>query len=341
MGMICVLRYHEVEQLLHDPRLQGVGLTYFDFMGISDGPLRDWYGGLMFTNEGTVHNRLRRLVAKAFTPRSVDRLRDQATTMAAQRLGELGEQGDLVAAFSGLPMQVMCALLGVPAASVPEFIDWVDALSPTFALMDADQIRRATNAIQPLLACVSDVVEARSQAPAEDLISALVAAEDQGDTLTRDETVAMAVNLLVGGHDTTASQIGCTLFTLLRHPDAIPLAANEPDLIGPIVSETLRFEPSIVGAPRTIVEPLEIGGVERQAGTAVMLATGAANRDPAVWHDADELIPRRFVEAGAPATAHLWRRHSLLPRRRPRPSDTRGNRARCGVSRTRSPGGSG
>ena len=220
--------------------------------------------------------------------------------MAAQRLGELGEQGDLVAAFSGLPMQVMSALLGVPAASVPEFIDWVDALSPTFALMDADQIRRATNAIQPLLACVSDVVEARSQAPAEDLISALVATEDQGDTLARDETVAMAVNLLVGGHDTTASQIGCTLFTLLRHPDAIPLAANEPDLIGPIVSETLRFEPSIVGAPRTIVEPLEIGGVERQAGTAVMLATGAADRDPAVWHDADELIPRRFVEARAP-----------------------------------------
>jgi cytochrome P450 len=254
----------------------------------------------MFTNAGAAHNRLRRLVAKAFTPRSVDRLREHARTMAGERLDGLEDHGDLVAAFSGLPMQVMCALLGVPATSVPEFVDWVDALSPTFALMDPEQIRRATDAIGPLLACVSDIVEERSQAPADDLITALVAAEEDGDTLTRDETVAMAVNLLVGGHDTTAGQIGCTLFTLLRHPDVIPLAADEPDLIPSIVSETMRVEPSIIAAPRTIVEPLEIGGVERPAGTPVLLATGTANRDPAVWRDADEFIPRRFAEADAP-----------------------------------------
>jgi cytochrome P450 len=269
-------------------------------MGISDGPLREWYGGLMFTNEGAAHNRLRRLVAKAFTPRSVDRLREHARTMAGERLDDIDGHGDLAVAFSGLPMQVMCALLGVPAASVPDFIDWIDALSPAFGLMDADQIRRANDAIDPVLACVSEIVSARSQAPADDLLTALVAAEDQGDTLTRDETVAMAVNLLAGGHDTTASQIGCTLFSLLQHPDVISLAADEPDLIPSIVSETVRIEPSIVGAPRTVVEPIEIGGVERATGTSVMLATGTANRDPAVWRDAEEFIPRRFADDDAP-----------------------------------------
>ena len=300
-GMIFAFRHRDVERLLHDTRLEGVGLTLFDLLGVPDGPLRDWYGGLMFTNEGAVHHRLRRLVSKAFTPRSVERLRGLAGRMADDRLARLAQfDGDLIAAFGGLPMQVMCALLGVPDSAVEDFIEWTDALSAVFGLMSPEQVAAASGAIDPLLAYVADVVEHRSHTPADDLISALVAAEDDGERLTRDETVAMAVNLLAGGHDTTASQIGCSLFTLLQQPDVMRLATADSTTIGSIVNETIRLEPSLPGAPRTVIEPVEIGGIERPVGSLVLLATATANRDPSVWSDPDVFVPTRFIEAGGP-----------------------------------------
>jgi hypothetical protein len=118
-GMIYVLRHGDIERLLNEPRVHGVGLSLFDAMGIAEGPLRDWYGALMFTNDGTPHDRLRRLVSKAFTPRAVERLRPIAAARVAEQVSALRQAGggDLVAAFAHLPMHVMCALLGVPAAA--------------------------------------------------------------------------------------------------------------------------------------------------------------------------------------------------------------------------------
>jgi cytochrome P450 len=163
-------------------------------------------------------------------------------------------------------MQVMCELLGVPPASVGEFSGWTTAISAAFGLMTPDQLAAAEVAIEPLLGCVADIVAHRRTAPADDLISALLAAEDGGDQLTREETVAMTVNLLAGGHDTTASQIGCSLFTLLQHPEGFDAAVEQPELVGSIVNETIRLEPSLSGAPRTVVQPAEIGGIERPPG---------------------------------------------------------------------------
>lgn len=301
IGMVCAFRYAEIDRLLHDQRLAGVGLAIFDMLGVPDGPLRDWYGNLMFTTEGATHHRLRRLVSKAFTPSSVERLRALTAELAATQLASVeGAHADLATTFGRLPMRVMCELLGVPAGSVDDVSEWTDALSAVFGFMTPEQLAAATAAIEPLLACVADVVEHRSHTPADDLISALVAAEHEGDSLTRAETVAMAVNLLAGGHDTTASQIGCTLFTLLQHPDVWSLAVAQPDVIGSIVSETIRLEPSLSGAPRTVLEPVEIGGVERPAGTVVLLTTMVGNRDSEVWSDPDEFVPTRFHDRGAP-----------------------------------------
>ena len=301
-GMIYVLRQREIERLLHEPRLRGVGLSLFDRMGIADGPLRDWYGALMFTSDGVAHDRLRRLVSKAFTPRAVERLRPIAAARVAERLSVVREagRGDLVAAFAGLPMHVMCSLLGVPAAAVPDFIGWVDALSPVFLFMEPAQIADATGAIGPLLAFIRELVEQRTHTPADDLMTSLIRAEHDGDRLTRDETVTMVANLLVGGHDTTASQIGCTLVTLLGRPDALAELRSDPSLLPALVAETIRFEPSIAGAPRTVVQSIEICGIERPAGAVVMCSFLTANRDPEVWRDPDSFVSCRFVDAGAP-----------------------------------------
>jgi cytochrome P450 len=301
-GMLYVLRHRDIERLLNEPRLHGVGLSIFDAMGIVGGPLRDWYGSLMFTNDGAKHDRLRRLVSKAFTPRSVERLRPIAAARVTEQLAALRAAGggDLVAATAHLPMRAMCALLGVPAAAVPDFIAWVDALSPVFAFMEPEQIARAEGAIVDLLTYVRGLVEERSQTPADDLITALVAAEHDGDRLTRDETVTMVANLLVGGHDTTASQIACTLLTLLVRPSVLAQVRSEPALLAPLVSETIRFEPGITFAPRTVVEPIEICGIERPAGTMLGCSFLSANRDGEVWHDPDEFRARRFQEPDTP-----------------------------------------
>jgi cytochrome P450 len=299
---IYVLRYRDIERLLHEPRLHGVGLSLFDAMGITEGTLRKWYGALMFTNDGDRHGRLRRLVSKAFTPRAVEQLRPIAAACVAEQLAALRRSGggDLVAAFGHVPMHVMCALIGVPAAAVPDFIAWVDALSPVFLFMEPEQIARAEEAIIDLLAYVRDLVEQRSHIPADDLMTALTRAEHEGDRLTRDETVTMVANLLVGGHDTTGSQIGCTLLTLLARPSALAAVRAEPGRLASLVSETIRFEPSITFAPRTVVEPIEICGIERPPGTVVMCTFLTANRDPEVWHDPDWFVPHRFDEPDTP-----------------------------------------
>ncbi|MEY2424352.1 MAG: hypothetical protein QOI95_4419 [Acidimicrobiaceae bacterium] len=301
-GAVVVLRYAEVERLAHDPRVLGVGLSFFDFMGIGDSELRRWYGSLMFTNEGEPHHRLRRLVARAFTPRSVERHRAWARQLASEKLSQLADigEGDLVDLFADLPIAVICRLLGVPDGEVGRFVKYGDALSPVFGLMTAEQIQEASDALVELTVEVDRIVAERSAHRDDDLISDLLDAEEDGDRLTREELVTMVGNLIVGGHDTTASQIHCTLLTLLRHPDSLHFVRDGEASATDIVNETIRFEPSIPFVPRTLAEPVDIGGVERPAGSLVFLSTASANRDDSVWDDPETFRPQRFAQPDAP-----------------------------------------
>ncbi len=301
-GATVVLRHRDVEELARDHRLCGVGLAFFDLMGINDGPLRAWYGGLMFTNDGPAHDRLRALVSRAFTPRAVEALRADAAELAATAVAGVAEEGggDLTDAYSLLAMRVMCRLLGVPDEDVGTFGAWADALSPIFGLMEPEQITAATAAIDDLLAYVDDLATRRRRDPAADLITALLEAEDAGDKLHHEELVAMVANLLVGGHDTTTSQIGCSLLTVLRHPDEAARLRDQRELLGSSVAETIRYEPSIVGVPRTVAEPLTVAGTELGRGALLLLCTGAANREPGTWKEPDRFDVARFAEPDTP-----------------------------------------
>lgn len=132
-GMLIVLGYDEVVRLAHDRRMAGVGLSMFDLMGVQ-GLLRDWYSELMFTNEGDAHGRMRRLVSRAFTPRSIERLRPFTREFVAKSYATVGAngEGDLAEVFARLGTRVMCELLGVPQEDVPVFAGWADALSRIF-----------------------------------------------------------------------------------------------------------------------------------------------------------------------------------------------------------------
>lgn len=301
-GATAALRHADVEALAHDRRMDGIGLAMFDLQGIGAGPLRDWYGGLMFTNEGERHSRLRRLVSRAFTPRSVEALRADAADLVRSELDALrvAGGGDLVAALGRVPIRLMCRLLGVPEADDGVFGDWADALSPTFGFMTPEQISAAEAAIVELLAYVDALTTERRDARADDLISALLDAEDAGDRLTHDELVAMVANLIVGGHDTTASQLACAMLTLVRHPDAAAQLRDDPARSDTVVEELIRFEPAIVGVPRTCTEPIDVGDVTFAEGAILILSTAAANREPGVWDEPDQLDLGRFDRPDAP-----------------------------------------
>ena len=301
--------------------LAGVGLSIFDMLGVADGPLRRWYSSLMFTNEGDAHHRLRRLAARVFTPRSVERHRELAASLADDRLALVVDAGggDLVEALVDVPITVICTLIGVPDDQIADFVEYGDALSPVFGLMDPDQVAVAERAVVDLMADVEAMIDSRLAERGDDLISGLLDAEEQGDRLTHDEVVTMVGNLIVGGHDTTSGQVSCSLLTLLRHPDVLDDLRADPSLAGAVVNETIRYEPSITIVPRTVLEPLEIGGIERPAGSMVFLASVSASRDDAVWGD-----PEVFRPAGSPS-----------PTRR---SCCRSARVRTTASAQRSPG---
>jgi len=300
-GATVVLRYDDCEQLAHDRRIDGVGLRLFDLLGVGDGRLRSWYGGLMFTTEGAHHDRLRRLVARAFTPRAVEELRIDTARAATAALAPVRADGggDLGAALGTLPMQAMCRLLGVPPEDVPEFAAWADTLSVVFGVMTPEQVAAAEVAIGDLLAYVDRLVERRRRDPGPDLITALLAAEADGGRLTHDEVVAMVANLLVGGHDTTRGQLYNTLHTLVRHPAELDRLAADRALLASAVNETMRIEPSLGFVPRTLVEPVVLD-VEVPAGSLLLLCSASANRDETHWDRAGTFDVTRFAAPGAP-----------------------------------------
>jgi len=302
-GAAVVFRHRDVEALAHDPRVAGIGLSLFDLMGIEPGPLRDWYGGIMFTNEGAAHQRLRSLVARAFTPRSAEALRSAAAALASQALGPASRAEasvDLVELFAGLPTRLMCQLLGVPEPDVPRFAAWLEDLSPIFFLMTPAQIRAASRAIPELLGYVNELAERRRAYPRHDLISALLAARDGDERLAHEEVVGLVANLLVAGHDTTTSQLGCSLLALLTQPCEASRISAEAHLLTGAVSETVRLEPAIPMIPRTARESLRIDGHQVPAGSTLMLCTATANRDPLVWHEPERFDAARFTHPGTP-----------------------------------------
>lgn len=300
-GMLIVLGYKEVVALAHDRRMAGVGLSMFDMMGIQ-GPLRDWYGELLFTNEGEVHARLRRLVSRAFTPRSIERLRPFTKDLVRTSFESIESdgKGDLAYTFGHLGTRIMCTLLGVPQDEVPLFAAWADALSRTFGFMDAAQVAAAEEALEGLLEYTAALLERREREPADDLISELLAAGHGGERLARREVVTMVANLLVAAHDTTASQLACSLLVLLRHPEALERIRSGDVTSSEALTETMRFEPAIPAFPRTATAPVDIAGTVRPAGTVALLAVASANRDGDVYSYPDRFDVGRFRDEGLP-----------------------------------------
>ena len=243
--------------------------------------------------DGADHSRLRGLISKAFTPRSVDRLRLRIADLTDELLAPRRDGGrfDVIndVAFP-LPVTVICELLGVPAEDRELFRQHTRDLA---VILDWDvtpeQFGRAAGAVLQFAAYLVPLFEERRRDPRPDLISALVAAEEAGDRLGADELLMTVVVLLIAGHETTMNLIGNGLLALLRNPDQLGLLRARPELMAPAVEELLRYDSPVRLTVRTALADTVVAGQTVRAGEQVMAMLDAANHDPAVF-DAPETL---------------------------------------------------
>ncbi|MET9212957.1 MULTISPECIES: cytochrome P450 family protein [unclassified Nocardia] len=244
----------------------------------------------MLSTDPPAHTRLRKLVNKAFTAKRVAALRPRIEQITASLLDAMAErdQVDLMDEFANpLPVTVICELLGVPYADRDDFQTWTRALV-TVAGEGEDDERPAASAA--MVAYLANLVRAKQTDPADDLLSQLVLADDDGDRLTDRELVSMAFLLLVAGHETTVNLIGNGVNALLRRPEQWRALCADPAGVPAAIEEFLRFDgPVDMATVRYTAEPITLGSTEIPAGELVYVALAAANRDPARFADADTL----------------------------------------------------
>jgi len=191
-----------------------------------------------------------------------------------------------------LPVKVIALMLGVPAEDHMRFRDWAHAIDHVLEpanLVTPEVFREGDRAIGELTEYFRRLAAQRLQEPQEDLVSALVEVEAEGQRLNTDELLAMCILILFAGHATTVNLIGNGTLALLRHPDQWALLRNNPDLIKSAVEELLRYDSSIQVTSRIATEDLEIGGQKVRKGQEVFLLLGAANRDPEQFSDPDRV----------------------------------------------------
>lgn len=244
------------------------------------------------------HTRLRGLVSKAFTPKVVAQLRPRIEQIVDERLDAVMARGDsrmdvVTDLAYPLPVLIICELLGVPAEEHTTFQSWSRELATSIdpdPLIAPEQRERISVAGNAFLEYFGELIERRRREPGDDLLSALVAAEEGGDRLSHDELLGTGLFLLIAGHETTVNLIGNGTLALLRHPAELARLRDDPSLDRNAVEELLRFDsPVQFAAPRITLDDYEVGGVPIPPAQQIIILLGAANRDPEVFDDPDRL----------------------------------------------------
>jgi cytochrome P450 len=236
------------------------------------------------------HTRIRKLVSKAFTPRTVARLEARVAEVADARLtaaaavsAEAGSVDLIETLAFPLPFQVIHEMLGMPDSVEAEVLRGLSqtvtqSLDPVLAAVNADEIAEAG---EQLFGLVGEAIRWKRDHLSDDLLSALVLAEEEGATLSDDELRDNVTLLYLAGHETTVNLIGNGLLALLRHPDQAAVLRSDPELDAGAVEELLRYDSPVQFSRRIALEPFEVAGRTVEVGEIVMTGLGAANRDPA------------------------------------------------------------
>ncbi|MEU2790337.1 cytochrome P450 [Streptomyces sp. NPDC007100] len=248
----------------------------------------------MLDLEAPAHTRIRRLVSKAFTPRTVERLRPYVEDLADRLVAGLVADGggDLVARVAEpLPVAVIAELLGIPEGDRRLLRPWSAAICGMYELNPpAGTARRAVDASREFSAYLRRLIAARRAAPGDDLVSGLIAAYDDGESLGEQEMISTCVLLLNAGHEATVNATANGWHALFRHPEQLAtLRADPAALLPTAVEELLRYDTPLQLFERWVLDDIEIGGTVIPRGSEVALLFGSANRDPAAFARPGEL----------------------------------------------------
>jgi cytochrome P450 len=301
LGIWVLTRYDDAVMVLRDPRFGREGLAEIMEARLGAGSVRAANTRDMLFRDPPDHTRLRSLVSRAFTPRVVEAMRPHIQEIVDGLLDRLeGARGmDVIEDLAyPLPVRVICEMLGVPIEDQDVFKEWsadiARSLDASILPAGSEVITRGQESGDALREYFRSLIAVRRKQPREDLLSALIAAEEQGDKLSEPELVATCVLLLIAGHETTVNLIGNGVLALLRHPAELRALAADPALIQTGVEELLRFDGPVQRTGRLTNADVEIDGRQISKGSIVAAVIGAANRDPAHFADPDRLdVTRR------------------------------------------------
>ena len=288
----------------------------------------------ILTMEGDDHARLRRLVAPAFTPASANRLRPTMRAVVNELFDRVAAQGEceLVAdVCEPYPIPIICELLGAPPQDWKLFSSWATDIFRIFNNNLAEDLPLIERASGELTEYVTDMIAERRADPRHDLLSALIAIEEEGDRLSTEEMTMLAQAVLMAGTDTTRNQLACSVALFTEHPDQWALLAVQPELAPRAVEESMRYLGAVRGTARFASENIVYRDVLFPEGTRVATSLAGANRDPEVWEDPNEFDITKerdtaqmtfgagihFCMGAALARAELQEALPLLARRMP------------------------
>ncbi|MFJ3791730.1 cytochrome P450 [Kitasatospora sp. NPDC090091] len=300
-GQWLVSRYEDVSALLRDRRLGRTythRFTHEEFGRPAPDPAHEPFHTLndhgLLDLEGPDHTRIRRLVSKAFTPRMVEGLRPTVQRLAGELVDGLlaAGGGDLIAAVAEpLPVAVIAEMLGVPEADRHLLRPWSADITGMFELNPTEEAaRRAVTASTEFSDYLRALIRERRAAPGDDLISALIQAQEGSDALSEQEMVSTCVLLLNAGHEATVNTTGNGWWALFRNPGELArLRADVDGLLPTAVEELMRWDTPLQMFERWVLEDIEVRGATVPRGAEIALLFGSANRDPARFADPDRL----------------------------------------------------
>lgn len=305
-----VTGHAEIVQALKDPRLTAARMVS-QLDQLPDEPRRElaplrtsiamWMG---HTNHDD-HVRMQRVIKRYFSARTVEDLRPRAQQITDELLDAVLERGgcEVVADLARpLPARVIADMLGVPAKDRDLLPRWSQDISAVFGPVDLPSLRRSQRSVTEMSEYMRPIVQARRERPADDLISMLVAAQEQGTIRSEDEILANCVLLLFAGHETTLNLISNGLYLLLTHPDELHQLQDRPELLPDAIEEMLRYAGPASITTRFALEPMRLADAHIEANQMVYLALAAGNRDPEQVDDPDRFdisrTPMRHLAFG-------------------------------------------
>jgi cytochrome P450 len=283
LGLPMVVRHAAVRAITQSNKLRPAFSRVLERFGVTSGPFYDWMSASPLDMEGEEHRAWRQMMLRAFTPRSVDRLRPFLVDNANQLIDELLPLGscDFIDAYARrLPSAGLCELIGVPLEDRARFSGWADTIGFGFnVILLPTKIKEVDDATTQLLAYSGELIAARRASPRDDLVTRIAQASDEATGFDDEMTRMSVAGLVFAGHETTKNQLGWMIAVLAEVPHEWERVAREPERARDVIEEVLRFRSTATSIGRLALEDVELFGEKITAGTSVIASIWSANRD--------------------------------------------------------------